>query len=139
VSLGFFLQVRESLEVVYHTTGTAEGGAWKVESGRWMVEFLTSTFQFPPSMPLQLFTLFHQLNLNIDVVEKMTKFYARHNLTKEKDHQELFVSLFTVEGWPLIGHCVTKNINYALRAARSQPANRPAVGWPPAGRIVMTP
>jgi hypothetical protein len=55
------------------------------------------------------------------------------------DRQELFVSLFTVEGWPLIGHCVTKNTNYALRAARPWAADRPAGGWPPAGRIVMTP
>jgi hypothetical protein len=74
----------------------------------------------------------------VDVTEKM-KFYAPHNLTKEKDRQELFVSLFMVEGWPLIGHCVTKNINYALQAARPRAANMPAVGWPPAGRMVMTP
>jgi hypothetical protein len=75
----------------------------------------------------------------VDVTEKMTKIYAHHNLTKEKDCQELLVSLFTVEGWPLIGHCVTKNINYALRVARPRAADMSAVGWLPAGRIVMTP
>jgi hypothetical protein len=53
--------------------------------------------------------------------------------------QELFVSLFTVEGRPLIGHLELKNTNYALRAARPRAANRPAGGWLPAGRIVMTP
>jgi hypothetical protein len=35
--------------------------------------------------------------------------------------------------------CVPKNTNYALRAVRPQAADRPVGGWPPAGRIVMTP
>jgi hypothetical protein len=30
-----------------------------------------------------------------------------------------------------------KNTNYALRTANPRAANRPAGGWPPAGRIVM--
>jgi hypothetical protein len=30
------------------------------------------------------------------------------------NRQELFVSLFTVEGRPLTGHLVTKNTNYAV-------------------------
>jgi hypothetical protein len=34
---------------------------------------------------------------------------------------------------------ITKNTNYVLRAARPQAADRPAGGWPPAGRIIMTP
>jgi hypothetical protein len=50
--------------------------------------------------------------------------------------QELFVSLLTVEGRPLIGHLKLKNTNYVLRAARPQAAYRPAGGWPPAGLIV---
>ena len=53
-------------------------------------------------------------------------------------HQELFVSLFTVEGRPLIGHLELKNTNSALQAARPRVADRPAGGWPSAGRIVMT-
>jgi hypothetical protein len=57
----------------------------------------------------------------------------------EFHRQELFVSLFKVEGQPLIGHLELKNTNYALRAARLRAADKPAGGWPPAGRIVMTP
>jgi hypothetical protein len=32
-----------------------------------------------------------------------------------------------------------KNTNYALQVARPRAVDRPAGGWPPAGRIVMTP
>jgi hypothetical protein len=46
--------------------------------------------------------------------------------TPDAIRQELFVSLFTVEGRPPIGHCVTKT--HQLRPAGGQTA----------GRIVMT-
>jgi hypothetical protein len=34
---------------------------------------------------------------------------------------------------------VTQTTKYALRAADPRAADRPAGGWPPGGRIVMTP
>jgi hypothetical protein len=34
---------------------------------------------------------------------------------------------------------VTKITKYNLRAAKPLAADRPAEGWPPAGRIIMTP
>jgi hypothetical protein len=58
---------------------------------------------------------------------------------QKRHRQELFVSLFTVEGRPLIGHLKLKNTKYALRAARPRVVDGPAGGWLPEGRIVMTP